>query len=507
LWAAAAVLALAAALLDRRLPGIAAAAAAAVASLAGFGLAMTRGRAISRDALAEAGVESVERLAAERLFWDEMGARVTEREQAEERLRASRAELDEARARLDRAREDHALARDSYDAIRRDEDLPDLSPAELQHWLSWVDDALHTVSLYRREQESVQILEDRREAFFERARQTAEFLHVDLQETRNPGTWLELRREWLDIPKREERLRELEDEVEQAREEALKVGAALQDCLRELDAPTVEVAAVRVAEGLHYEELSREAMRLEAELSAASQGLGVDGFQPYVDVGLGDALEAARARFEDARAVHQARQQEAAELRRHLSDLESSGELADLRLRAEARRAEATRLYQRWASYTLAAEVLQKSREHFQRERQPDVLRRASELFSAFTSGRYVRVLASADQVRDLAAELNDGRQYPVEALSRGTQEQLYLALRLAWIESREQHSERMPLILDDILVNADPDREQVMARTLVRFARGRQVIYLTCHPEAERTLKKARSRPPLEWSEVLAAR
>lgn len=507
LWAATALLALAAAALDRVLPGIAAAGGAVVLSLIGLSLALRRRRRLTDEALMEAGLESPLRLAAERLDWEQVGERVTEREQADERLQNARRDLDEARVRMDRAREDEVAARGRYEALLTEEDLPDLPAPELQHWLSQVDDALHTISLYRREQEARRMLEERLGTFLDQAEMTARVLHVDVQDARDPATWLQFRREWLEIPKREERLRELEDEAEQARKEAERVEQALYACLRELDAPTVDVAALRVAEGLQYEELSREAMRLEAELSAASQGLGVEGYRPYQDVGLDDAVEAARVRFLEARAIHQGRQQEAADLRRRLAELESSGELQDLRLEAEARRGEAARLHHRWATYTLAAEVLRESREHFQRERQPDVLRRASALFSDFTGGRYRRVLAAADNVRELSAELPDGSRYHVDALSRGTQEQLYLALRLAWIESREQHAERMPLVLDDILVNADPVREQVMARALVRFAKNRQVLYLTCHPEVEKSLRKAKSRAALELSQVLAAR
>ncbi len=494
-WGVAALLALVAAGLARPPAAVAVAAGAAAAALAGLGLALARRRGLSRAALTEAGLPSRDRLAAERLYWDELGARVTEREQAEERLERARRSLDEARSALLRARADQDVAERHYEEARAAEELPDLDEADLQYWLSRVDDALHIVSQYRRAREQMVAIEKRQAAFLEGAALTAALLHLEVQDTHSPDTWMRLRQEWLDIPQREERLREQEAEVEAARAEAARDAALLEACLGELDVPSVEAAAVRVAEGLQYEAFAREVMRLEAELSAASHGQGVEAFQPYQDVGLEEALETARVRFEDARALHQARQQQAAELRRRLSVLETSGELADLRLRAEARRGEASRLYQRWAAYTLAAQALQESREHFQRERQPEVLRRASTLFTSFTSGRYLRVLAQADSVRDLAAESSDGRLFPVEELSRGTQEQLYLALRLAWIEDREQHAERMPLVLDDILVNADPEREQIMARTLVQFAKNRQVLYLTCHPEVERSLKRARSR------------
>jgi uncharacterized protein YhaN len=70
-----------------------------------------------------------------------------------------------------------------------------------------------------------------------------------------------------------------------------------------------------------------------------------------------------------------------------------------------------------------------------------------------------------------------------IEQLSRGTKEQLLICLRLALIEEYEKNSEPLPLVLDDILVNSDPERIMAMTRLLEEFAGGRQVILFTCHP------------------------
>ena len=45
------------------------------------------------------------------------------------------------------------------------------------------------------------------------------------------------------------------------------------------------------------------------------------------------------------------------------------------------------------------------------------------------------------------------------EILSRGTAEQLYLAIRFAYITNYSAHSESLPVIMDDVLVNFDPKR------------------------------------------------
>ena len=70
--------------------------------------------------------------------------------------------------------------------------------------------------------------------------------------------------------------------------------------------------------------------------------------------------------------------------------------------------------------------------------------------------------------------------------LSRGTREQLMLAMRLALIGCREEKEEPLPLILDDVTVDFDPERTAAVMAELRRFAAAdgggkRQVFFFTC--------------------------
>ena len=69
------------------------------------------------------------------------------------------------------------------------------------------------------------------------------------------------------------------------------------------------------------------------------------------------------------------------------------------------------------------------------------------------------------------------------DELSRGTAEQLYLALRFGLIEEFAQHAEPLPVVMDDILVNFDADRASRAAAAIADFATRHQVLYFTCHP------------------------
>lgn len=87
-----------------------------------------------------------------------------------------------------------------------------------------------------------------------------------------------------------------------------------------------------------------------------------------------------------------------------------------------------------------------------------------------------------ADGKPVLRAERTDGVRIGPEAMSDGTSDQLYLALRLAALELRRAPHPHMPLVLDDVLVTSDDERAGNILRALARFADGGQVMIFTHH-------------------------
>jgi len=96
------------------------------------------------------------------------------------------------------------------------------------------------------------------------------------------------------------------------------------------------------------------------------------------------------------------------------------------------------------------------------------------------TLERYRRIKLGENGVGE--AERTDGLMIPFHVLSMGTKVGLGLALRLSMARYFLQDSEGF-LILDDPLVDMDPDRQQAAARVVRSFAEEKQVILLTCHP------------------------
>ena len=117
---------------------------------------------------------------------------------------------------------------------------------------------------------------------------------------------------------------------------------------------------------------------------------------------------------------------------------------------------------------------------------QPAALRQAREWFKRFTHYQYGLIFATDGDIRFAARETASGEHRRLSELSSGTRMQLLLAVRIAFALSAERGATRLPLILDEALTTADPERFRAVAESLTLLARedGRQVFYLTAQPD-----------------------
>ena len=86
------------------------------------------------------------------------------------------------------------------------------------------------------------------------------------------------------------------------------------------------------------------------------------------------------------------------------------------------------------------------------------------------------------------------GGRKRLSELSTGTEQQLYVCLRLGLVAAFAHQTSPVPLVMDDVLVNFDPRRARAMARVLTAFSRehGVQVLFFTCHPDTRDFLREA---------------
>lgn len=180
---------------------------------------------------------------------------------------------------------------------------------------------------------------------------------------------------------------------------------------------------------------------------------------------------------------------------KHLLEIDEMHQLQNNKSSLEERILYATK---KWVSTQLACSILNTAKETYEKERQPEVIQHTQRYFRNITNGNYqdLRISLSEKQVR---LTTKNGTIKKVNELSRGTREQLLLALRLGLIEAYEAQAEPLPIVFDDVMVNFDLKRAKTTANILHDFSQNRQVLYFTCH-EYTRDILKDIGAQIIEW-------
>lgn len=111
----------------------------------------------------------------------------------------------------------------------------------------------------------------------------------------------------------------------------------------------------------------------------------------------------------------------------------------------------------------------------------------ASDLITGITGGIYTSM--SVDE--NLNVFMNTKTKLvPIDQVSSGTMDQIYLALRLAAAKLIQNEHDNMPLIFDDSFVLYDDDRLRTALKWIAKAFNDRQIIIFTCHQREEEILK-----------------
>ncbi len=285
-------------------------------------------------------------------------------------------------------------------------------------------------------------------------------------------------------------LEQLDRQAMDLRYDTLKMVDPLLSTISELQA---EVEAVEE----NRERIRRvldEYARARAGLRALAGEEGAAAFQRRLEAtnpeSLARALGEAQGFLASARADRDAINESLGALRQQSDDLENDVELANLLQSRETQRTDLIEQLQEWAGHAVCAALYDEAKRKYEAERQPEVVRLASRYFQMMTDGRYTRVIAPLGENR-LEVEQDRGDRLPPNALSRGTSEQLYLAMRLALAKVYGNQAVPLPLVADDILVNFDDDRARATAALLDLYAsEGHQILAFTCHRHLVKTLE-----------------
>ncbi len=284
------------------------------------------------------------------------------------------------------------------------------------------------------------------------------------------------------LSKLAEELRRVEDSVERSNDDLQRIGNQLKEQNAGVAALFAEASVASEAEFLESAEAYKQRLLLSAELDRIPPDPGEPAMLFDLHDKVQEAFDATKTELADMEQRLVDVRHEAGRVAERIAIMERSEERSRLLTRQELILAKLDANAETWAVLTLCRTLLDETRKIYETERQPGVLRQASLFFKVMTEGRYIRVIAPLDGA-EIQVERADGVRLPPQLLSRGTAEQLYLAMRLALVREYASTTDALPVVFDDVFVNFDPARTRNTLQAVRELAETHQVLLFTCHP------------------------
>ncbi len=228
---------------------------------------------------------------------------------------------------------------------------------------------------------------------------------------------------------------------------------------------------------------------LRSMLGGLARGAPVEEFIARIQSENAEELPQRRARVEADKTVKktelQAVRDALAELNRKRDELARAGDAAaDYRQQAESTAATMTQDASQFVRLRLAAHFLRVQIEKFREQNQGPLLEKSGRIFSQITRGAFDGLAAEFNEqdVPVLKGRRADGTSVPVDGMSEGTRDQLYLALRIAALDRHLENHEPMPLVLDDLLITFDNARSAAILPQLAELSKRTQIFLFTHH-------------------------
>ncbi len=299
---------------------------------------------------------------------------------------------------------------------------------------------------------------------------------------------------------------------EQQREEAQSLleqdEAALQAKLEQAGVASLEEWEERAKEAKAYRDARQTSQRLQDKLADLLAGTDLEKFRRQVAddgpmseeessiieeqiaaIGIEDEDDlAAELRSEHDRAAADVDELQSTH---HTLQLELAAAAATMRPlneieeeREEARRLVAELEFELEAVSHAAAVIDEVARDRHARLA-PRMTEIAGEYLGAITGGAYNEIMLNRElgvsvRVPETARFANEPRQM----LSKGTVDQIYLALRLALVRVFSNSGESIPMLLDDPFANYDDHRLRNALELLREVAKTNQIILFTCRDD-----------------------
>lgn len=181
--------------------------------------------------------------------------------------------------------------------------------------------------------------------------------------------------------------------------------------------------------------------------------------------------------------------EEKGQLQNKVKEMEEDLTLSTLNQKHAELSSELNSCVKEWSALTLSKYILAKTMELYEMEKQPAVLKKASDYFSKMTGNKYNKIISSIS-TNEIKVISDNGLVLEPKYLSRGTVEQLFLSMRFALVE---EYSKQMllPIVLDDIFVNFDNDRLINSLYAIINLAEKHQIILFTCHNNISKQVRE----------------
>ncbi|AZV37726.1 YhaN family protein [Komagataeibacter xylinus] len=167
-----------------------------------------------------------------------------------------------------------------------------------------------------------------------------------------------------------------------------------------------------------------------------------------------------------------------------LAAFEHNTEAPQAAARREAAITSLHRIVEEYAELTLARNLIAAAMDRVRAQVQDPLVRQAGAFMAQATDGAFSGIQTELDASNEpvVRGVRPDGSTVAVSEMSAGTRDQLFLAFRLASVETYCRTTEPLPFIADDLLVQFDDARSHSTLNVLAEFARTTQVLLFTHH-------------------------
>lgn len=294
-----------------------------------------------------------------------------------------------------------------------------------------------------------------------------------------------IREAWMNSQKREAKMEQLQESIlkkeqhlAQLEQDALEVREELLESLHPLGITTIEAFRSHLPTLDHRVALSQKRAYIEKQVAIFSSKEKESLQRETLEEELQDEVFT-KAQLESRRK----------EVRDQLVSLKTKAELLEedkqveaLQMEAGFERFEAQEAMKDWATQVYAAKWILKQLDEKVPTKVPLIVEEASRIFSRLTRGQYTKIHLSDTQAK---VQQENGQWMEAFYLSKGALDQLYIAIRFAFIFQLAKKM-KIPVLIDDGFVNFDRERLSIMIELIEELSRVTQVFYFTTEVPTE---------------------